>query len=202
MRNSIQTILLSFFLYFSCFLPVNAQNTLESNQIERYLSSLVKIKTLINSINNGTLSSEEESLTAYNPSLDPSSTPITDSLEHIRKHSSFNSFEKNVLSSGFSSIEQWANVGDDVMMAYSAFQLKKNQEEQGQNLDEIKADLNGQLNKIENNKFISPHQKKILIEKIQNSIALLNDPNYIDHVNIKIISPFIARLNLVFKEDQ
>ncbi|MDG1995868.1 MAG: hypothetical protein P8J14_05195 [Emcibacteraceae bacterium] len=202
MKKSIFIIFLTFLLSFSCFLPANAQNTLNSSQIEQYLSSLVRIKTLIINIENETSSTEKESIILQNSSFEASKTPITDTLKQIKNHSSFKNFETSVLSSGFSSIEQWADVGDKIMMAYSAFQLQKSSDEQSQNLNEIKADLNDQLQKIKNNKFISPNQKTILTEKIQNSIALLNDPNYIDNENIKIISPFIARLNSVFKEHQ
>jgi hypothetical protein len=105
-KKSIHIIFLSFFLLFSCFLPVYAQNTIKSSQVEQYLSSLVKIKALIINIENENPVAEKESLTPYNPAFEASKTPITDSLTQIKKHSTFKSFETYVLSSGFSSIEQ------------------------------------------------------------------------------------------------
>jgi len=69
-------------------------------------------------------------------------------------------------------------------------------------IDEVKKYMSEDLMKIKINKFISSKQKQVLINKIKNSMALLNDPNYIDNENISIISPFIGRLNLLFKETQ
>lgn len=202
MRNLTYIIFLTFFLFFSHFMPTNAQNSLESRQIEQYLTSLVKIKTLINSAENEIRTTTEEVIPSSNNYDASSRTPITDTLVQIKKHHTFKRFENDVITSGFITIEQWATVGDKIMMAYSAYHLKNPPPGQNKNVVDIEKDLSDDLKKIENNKFISPEHKKLLTEKIQNSIALLNDPNYIDHENIKIISPYIERLNSLFKEPQ
>jgi len=55
---------------------------------------------------------------------------------------------------------------------------------------------------IKNNKFISQEQKQTLINKIEKSIEMIDDPNYNDDENISIISPYIKQLNSLFEEFQ
>jgi hypothetical protein len=98
--------------------------------------------------------------------------------------------------------KEWASTGDKIMMAYSAYQMKNYDRETAPTIGEIKQNMSEDLIKIKINKFISPKQKQVLINKIENSMALLSDPNYIDNENISIISPFIGRLNSLFKETQ
>jgi hypothetical protein len=201
-RDFIHIVFLTFILIFSSFLPSQAENSLKPEQIKRYLNSLVKIKELINGPESENQAPQKESIPLPNNTDNQSLTPISDTLEHIKNHHTFKSFEKIILISGFSTIEQWADVGDNIMMTYSAYHLINTPKEQTENISDIKIDLSNDLKKIESNKFINPEQKKFLIEKIQNSIALLADPNYINNGNIKIISPYIKRLNTLFEEHQ
>ena len=193
---------MTFFLIFIPFMTANAENLLKTDHIDQYLTSLKRISVMMERYNKDNKTPPEQEVPPL-PAVDElSKTPITDSLIFVRNHPTFSRFENIVTSAGFENIEQWADTGDKIMMAYSAYYLKNPEGNDAKPLAMIIEDLSAQREQIDNNQFISPEQKKTLIQKIENSIAMLNDPNYIDNENIMIISPYIKRLNSLFKEQQ
>jgi hypothetical protein len=188
--------LLIFFYSFLSFSSASAQNSLNNLEIEHFINTLPAINALVNEFE----SDNEQQIN--NLPTDFSRTPITDSLNVVRTPQTLAEFTSIINRSGFSSAELWAQAGDKIIMAYSAYHLKYPQNASAPNPEEIKLDLTSQLTNIKRNQFISNEQKQTLINKIQNSIALLSDPNYIDSENISIISPYIDRLNSLLKEYQ
>lgn len=182
------------------FFTANAQNKLNSADIDNYLTSLKNISTMLKRYIKENQTEESAVLNSLPPIDELSKTPITDSLAHVKSHPTYPNLEMIIKSSGFETVEEWANVGDQIMLAYSAYYLKNTQDPAAMPINEMINDLDEQLEQIENNMFISIEQKNLLIEKVENSIAMLNDPNYIDNENIKILSPYIKRLNTLFKE--
>jgi len=197
LRNQIISIIFVFFSFFLNFTPTIAQNALNEAEIENYLATLPLIEAIV-SEENANLSIEETDITRSGISL----TPITDSLELARHQPTYPKFLKIIENAQFNSPSHWANVGDNIMMAYSAFHLKSQETTGASNIEAIIKDLTEKLANIEKNQFISSDQKQLLIEKIQNSMALISDPNYINSENISIISPYIDRLNSLFKDYQ
>lgn len=193
---------MSFFFIFIYFFSANAQNALKSSDIDQYLTSLNSITVMMESYNNENRAQEEAEIAAFPAINELSQTPITDSLIYVKSHPTYSKFEMIIKSSGFQTVEQWANIGDQIMTAYSAYYIKNPESSDAKSIDFMINDLSSQRNQIEKNQFISVEQKNILIEKIENSIALLKDPNYIDNENIKSLSPYINRLNSMFKEPQ
>ena len=196
MKSSFFIYILTFIYIIFSFITASAQNTLNRPEIEKFISTLPSINALVK-VNEG-----EEAIQNSNVPSDITHTPITASLKLLRAQTSFPEFTTILNRAGFSSPEQWANIGDKVMMAFSAYQLKNPPNASAPSIEEIKQDLNSRLNNIKNNQFISNEQKQTLINKIQNSMALISDPNYIDNENISIISPYIDRLNSLLKEYQ
>lgn len=193
--------LITFFIIFLNFFPAHAQNTLDTIKIEQYLSTLPSLERLeekYKASDNG----ENEEYPSMLDSSELTRTPITNGLTLLRDHPSYEEFKVIVANANFSDLEEWASTGDKIMMAYSAYQLKHPETANAPSIDEIKNNMQEDLEKISKNQFISTEQKQSLINKIENSMALLNDPNYIDSENISIISPFIGRLNTLFKEYQ
>jgi len=193
--------LITFFIIFLNFFPAHAQDTLDTIKIEQYLSTLPSLERLeekYKASDNG----ENEEYPSMLDSPEMTRTPITNGLTLLRDHPSYEEFKVIVTNANFSNPEQWASTGDKIMMAYSAYQLKNPENADAPSIDEIKKNMQEDLEKISTNQFISAEQKQTLINKIENSMALLNDPNYIDSENISIISPFVGRLNTLFKEYQ
>lgn len=191
---------ITFFFIFIFFFTANAQNTLNSADIDNYLTSLKNISIMMNRYNNENQAKESADLTSLPPIDELSKTPITDTLEFVKSHPTYTTLEMIVKSSGFNTTEEWAYTGDQIMLAYSAYYLKNPQDKDAMSIEEMIKDLNAKDDQIKNNMFISDEQKSFLTEKIENSIAMLKDPNYIDNENIKILSPYIKRLNTLFKE--
>lgn len=192
--NPIFTIAL-FFLNFSFAI---AQETLKKDEIEKYLRSMPQIQHLAETSQNN--NSEDQNVNAViDEESSLSMTPLTDSLGKIKNLPNYEDFLKIIKNAGFNNPEEWASVGDRVMMAYSAFQLKNPKNKASPDLNELKVTLQDELQNIEKNQFISIEQKQHLINKLQKSIALLNDPNYINSQNIPVIAPYIERLNSILR---
>lgn len=194
MKNDPILYLTIFFSFFFALNPAYAQNALNETEIEKYLSTLPKLRTL------NAIEPEETDSTrlaegqTQNDEL-VSHTPISDNLERMRNHSTFDSFSEIVIEAGFDNPAQWAAVGDKIMLAYNAYFLTNPADSNAPSLEEMKQDLSEQQKSVSANQFITPEQKKLLLNKIENSMAMLNDPNYIANENISIIRPFIGRLN-------
>lgn len=178
---------------FFIFIPANAQITLSDADIEKYLSTLPKLQTLIASPDPEDNPMESRDLNSQNENL-TSRTPISDNLERMKNHPTYDMFSRIVNDAGFETPADWAAIGDEIMMAYSAYLIKNPVDNNAPTLDEMKKDLAEQLSKVEGNQFITLENKELLINKIENSIAMLNDPTYITNKNIPIIRPYIGRL--------
>jgi hypothetical protein len=84
------------------------------------------------------------------------------------------------------------------MNAHAAYYRKRNYPDTSQ----LIIDLEQKLSDIKSNQFISSEQKNVLINKLEKSIELINDPNYNGEEYISMISPYIERLNSLFEEFQ
>lgn len=194
MKKDLILYLTIFFSYFFVLNTAIAQNVLNETEIEKYLATLAKLQTL------NVIEPEDDDSTGFadgqsqNDEL-VSYTPISDNLERMRNHSTFDSFSEIVIKAGFENPSQWAEVGDKIMLAYNAYFLTNPVDSNAPTLEEMKQDLSEQQKSVNANQFITPEHKKLLLNKIENSMAMLNDPNYIANENISIIRPFIGRLN-------
>lgn len=193
MKKIKASIVIIFFSLFFIFSHAYAQDTLIKSDIERYLATLPRLQSLNEAtpLDNDSpapsdIQNQESSLT--------SQTPITDNLRRMRNHPSFDKFTTIVQEAGFEDPTEWALVGDQIMTAYSAYLITNPIDNDAPTLDKMKQDLKGLLKKVEGNQFITPENKELLLNKIKNSMAMLNDPNYIANENISTIRPYIGRL--------
>ena len=203
MKNKNILVIMSLILFLFNHSIALAQDQLTNVEIERYLSSITSLQLLDTQIE---AESENDDQVVESQFFEEtgtmSLTPITDSLSKITTHPTYDRFTAIIKRTGFSSPQQWASAGDRIMIAYSAYQLKNPPQNNGANMGAITDEMQASLERIEKNQFISSEQKQILKNKIQNSMALMSDPNYIENENIPIISPYIARLNSLFKDYQ
>ncbi len=179
--------------FFSIFFPANSQTTLRDTDIEKYLSTLPKIQSLITSSDPENIQPQRSDLNFQSENL-TSRTPISDNLERMQNHPTYGFFSKIVKDAGFENPTHWAAIGDEIMMAYGAYLINNPPNSNAPTLEDMKRDLAEQLVKVEKNQFITTEHKELLLNKIQNSIVMLNDPTYIANENISIIRPYIGRL--------
>ena len=201
MKVEFKKVPIIFILFFLNILPAMAQNTLSNGDIEKYIIVLPQIHQLSERYQSGINKENKEETIVFNPDT-LSLTPITDNLATLVNHPTFEEFTLIITKAGFLNAAEWANVGDRIMMAYSATQLINPVGNNAPSINFIKENMQTELSNVEKNQFISAEQKLTLINKIQKSMALLNNPNYIDNENITIIAPYIERLNSFFKEHQ
>ena len=200
MTHKLNLAFLVFFQIFFIFFPATAKTTLKPAEIEQYLTSLNQIQALMAHYNSQTDGTEETQLDNMPTPPDPmSQTPITDNLKRMKSHPTFSTFEEIIINIGFENSKEWAATGDRIMSAYSAHQFKISDAQNPVDIEEVRSDLNEQLSAVKNNQFISNEQKRTLINKIEKSIALITDPNYIENENILIIKPYIERLNSLLR---
>ncbi|MCC3861468.1 hypothetical protein [Pseudemcibacter aquimaris] len=202
MKNTLNTLKISFFLIFLNFFTANAQNPLNSSEIERYLSSLKTIETALNAYEKQNPDAEKESILNLSPNDMPSKTPISGNLKSLEAHPTYPNFIEAIKKHNFNSAAEWANTGDRIMNAHAAYHLNNPPPGDNKSIADIINEMESQKETIAKNRYISNDQKQTLLQKIENGVALLNDPNYINNENIKIISPYIKRLNSLFEEPQ
>ncbi|MEZ5758302.1 MAG: hypothetical protein R3D86_08785 [Emcibacteraceae bacterium] len=198
MKKPLLQQILIFALFFLNITHANAQNVLNKDEIEKYLNAMPQIRQLAETYEKN-LGEEQKTLPGQDEISSFSMTPLTDSLEEIRNLPTYEDFLKIIKSVGFNNPEEWASVGDRVMMAYSAFQLKNPPNQSSPDLNKLKDTLTDDLENLKKNQFISIEQKQYLINKLQKSIALLNDPNYINSRNIPVIAPYVERLGSLLR---
>lgn len=196
MKFKLQRFIFPFIIVFLNFSPALAQSILQKAEIEKYIGILPQISALAQ------LNDQETQPSTPLLTDEFGRTPISDNLIFLKERPNYNKFTDLIIKAGFLTAEEWANVGDKIMMAYSAYHLKYPSDNSSPTVNEIKSSMQDRSKLVEANQFISNEQKRILLKKIQNSMALLNDPNYINNENISIISPYIERLNSLFKEYQ
>ena len=206
MKNKINSLKYIFFLFFFTISNAYAQNSLNKENIENYIETIPELRQLEIAAQSEKTESPDEAETSpplvQNFNGDFSRTPISDILSELKKQPFYDDFKSIIEKHNFESPETWAKTGDMIMMAYSAYHLKNPPVKNAPSVDTVLEDLAQKSKNIESNPYISSEQKQTLLNKLKNSIALLNDPNYIENNNISVISPYIARLNSLFKEPQ
>lgn len=203
MKNKINILYCSFFLFFFIFSNVSAQNGLNNTVIENYIATIPELRELERASQIAKPESNEEAdQTPPKKNTELSRTPVSDSLEYLQTQPFYEDFVHIINKYNFPNPKDWASTGDMIMMSYSAYHLKNPPNGNAPSIEALIKDLNDQKIKIEKNPYISMQQKQTLLNKLKNSIAMLNDPNYIENNNISVISPYIERLNSLFKEPQ
>lgn len=202
MKKLTRIFSLYIFLFFLNFFSLNAQIPLKTYKINQYISTISQLDTMMTEYKNDNPDEKNEEETTSLILNSASLTPITDGLMEAKTHPTYAKFNDIITEADFSSAGEWASTGDMIMTSYSAYHLKKAIDEGRASLEEMKKEMIADRDNITKNQFISLKQKELLLNKIQNSVALISDPNYIDNENLSIISPYIERLDSLFKEYQ
>ena len=198
MKSNLKLVVLGIiFIYLKSF-PVLAQNKLNEAEIEHFINSLPQIYQLLMQSDSNSQALPNAKYDTEQSNIEESFMPMTDMLNNAKLQPSFTQFKLIVHNGGFSSPDNWAKTGDDIMNAHAAYYRKRNYPDTSQ----LIIDLEQKLSDIKSNQFISSEQKNVLINKLEKSIELINDPNYNGEEYISMISPYIERLNSLFEEFQ
>ncbi len=123
-------------------------------------------------------------------------SPMTNSLEKIRAHKAFDEFKSIIFDAGFSSVEQWANVGDRIMRAYMSIKMTTEM------TPEIIQQIQKSLAEIEKSDYLSPEVKKQLVTSMKRSLTLGKNMSSVDKADIDTVKPYLAKLERHFEETE
>lgn len=123
-------------------------------------------------------------------------SPMASSLEKIRTHKAFDEFKAIIDDAGFSSVEQWANVGDRIMRAFMSLKMTSEM------TPEIIQQIQKSLAEIEKSDYLSPEVKKQLVTSMKRSLTLEKNMSSDDKADIDTVKPYLAKLERHFEETE
>ena len=118
--------------------------------------------------------------------MERAAAPFSSSLSTMREYQGYAEFESAISAAGFASIEQWAGVGDRVIIAYGAIKMS----ERAPDLDIQMAQA---MQKLENS-GMSEAQKQMMREMMQSSSRAVQAYTDAPQADKDAVMPFIAEL--------
>lgn len=125
----------------------------------------------------------------------PENTPIgpmSDALNNIKGYKAYGDFIAIIKKSGFSSAEEWANVGDRVIRAYLALSI---------NTKEVQSQMAEAMKQLESNPYITAEQKEMMRQQMKKSLPGGNGKNYSSPEDMKVVRPYLKQLEKAFEAE-
>lgn len=187
MKNII-SLILSILLFSIAYGTVYAADTLSGNDIQHFIDAFRPVQELEGKYD---FNDEEEPAEDINPE---DFTPMTYVLELMKNHESYDEFTEIILSAGFSSPQQWAEVGDRVMNAYTAIRIIEEMTPK-----KIQKMLKS-IEEVKKNEYLSPEIKKQLLESLTQMVTISDNLTEGEIADQEALTPYLDRLELLFKE--
>ncbi|WP_339862160.1 hypothetical protein [Paremcibacter congregatus] len=122
--------------------------------------------------------------------------PMTHSLKTIRTHKSFPEFAKIIDDAGFTSPDQWANVGDRILNAYMGLKMAANMSPADvEKMQESIAEL-------EKNEYLSPETKAQMLVGLKQGLAMMTNPSDQVKADQKALKPYMRKLEILFEDTE
>lgn len=122
------------------------------------------------------------------------STIFSSGLEDIKGHQMYNDMQRLVRRHGFSGVEQWADVGDQVFQAWFALEM----DEQRPTIDR---EMQAALSEIENSPHLTAEQKDQMRAMMQTSSAMMDSTRAVPETNKRLVGPYREQLRTLFDGD-
>jgi len=119
---------------------------------------------------------------------------MSSGIEDIKGHPVYEDLEDLVQEHGFSSVEAWAQTGDQVMEAWMALEM----ENQPAGMME---QMQASMEQIENAPHLTPEQKAELKAMMQGSLKGFESLDKVPESSKAVVKPYVERLRLVSKDD-
>lgn len=187
--NNIFTLIICITLTLNVTFPAHAATPLSGNDIQHFMNAMKPLQKL------GTKYdfAEDENLPDKNGDFADFS-PMSQSLEAVKDHESYEEFKTIILKAGFSSPQQWANVGDRVIRAYTSLRIIE--EMTPQRIAEILKDIE----EVEKNQYLSPEIKKQILESLTRTMTLKDNISEATKADQESLKPYLAKLERLFEE--
>lgn len=121
-------------------------------------------------------------------------SPMTRALEDVKGHASYEEFNIIIHDAGFSSPEQWADVGDRVIRAYTALKVAREM------TPEKKQKMMKNIEEVKKNEYLSPELKKQLLESLSQSMTMTDNINAGTKADQESLKPYLDQLERLFEE--
>ena len=174
---------------FGNFHVAYAASPLTSDNIEHFMKAMKPLQQLSRKYD-----LEKETKGSVDDFATKEFAPMSRSLDKIKDHKAYDEFTDIILDAGFSSVDQWANVGDRVMKSYISLRMKR--EMTPEQIQEIKKSMA----EIENNAYLSAEMKKQFMANLQRTMAMVNDISNSDKADQEALEPYLPKLDQLFEE--
>ncbi|MCF6216035.1 MAG: hypothetical protein L3J58_07665 [Emcibacter sp.] len=178
-------------IFFGSLVSAHAETPLNGKDIQHFMNAMKPLQKLGEKYN----IDEDDNMPMEQGDMN-SFSPMTSSLEKIRTHEAFDEFKSIIFDAGFSSVEQWANVGDRIMRAFMSLKMTS------EITPEIRQQIQKSLAEIKKSDYLSPEVKQQLITSMNHSLALGKNMSPDDKADIDTVKPYLAKLERHFEETE
>ncbi len=95
---------------------------------------------------------------------------------------------------GFSSGDQWAQLGSRIMHAYGSMQM-------GDHAPELQQEMRRQMDEIDRLPYLTPEQKQMMRQEIQRSMGMMEDFHDAPPEDVAAVRANRGRLDRLFEDD-
>lgn len=190
MKNIIP-ITLSILLFLGGFITAHATEPLSEGDVQHFMNAYNPVQKLGNKYD-----FDDDKDDAIE-NIDPADfTPMSYALERVKNHEAYEEFKTIISTAGFSSPQQWANVGDRVMGAFTS--LKIIEEMTPEKIQEMLKSIED----VKKNEYLSPEIKKQLLESLTQMVTMSDNISHDEKADQNALKPYLARLERLFEERQ
>lgn len=189
--RSTQMFLILLLLGVLAFVGSANAEPLSHDEISGFIASLSDMEDLGKKYENdeGLRLREEEAL-EHSQSVEEFNW-MSASIAAIKGHPAYDEFEEIAEDHGFSSPEEWGEVGDRVLKAFMAASMDANARE-------MQAQMEETLRELENNPDISPEQKQMMRDSMGSGMAQFKAMTDAPAADIEAVKPFLPELRRAF----
>lgn len=165
-------------LLFVCS-PAIAADTLQTRDVERFVSSIDDIDQFARDMEN----EGKDDVLAAEP-IGASFAPYTSSIEPMKNQypADYQRLGSIVSTHGFSSVEEWASVGDSVMLTYIAMKMERENPEFSEMASQITPEMMAMM----------PPEAQA---QMQQSLMLMDAISDVPASNKQVVGPFMPQLD-------
>lgn len=116
---------------------------------------------------------------------------MADSISTMKGHEIYREFETIVASHGFSSPEQWGQVGDRILKAVMALSM-------GQHASGMEQQMEEALRELENNPNLTPEQKQMMKRSMTSGLSQMKSLSDAPPADIEAVRPHMEKLEQAF----
>lgn len=162
---------------------------LSNQDIERFIASMKQLRTMDDEFNALDDSADDENPMANSDHL------MSEGLAKLKGHDLYNRVDSIVRDHGFASAEAWSRVGDRVLDAYVALQVKNQSGQVQQQMDEA-------LRSINENPQLTPAQKEQMRAMMTQSMASMKSFADAPKADMDAIRPYKSQLDAVMDNNR